>query len=114
LFRLGYHTMPEDGFIGSHARWIAGYILARGCKSITMSQIGRAYRDLRGQSQEIQRVMQFLSDAGWVTLEEQTRHDSFVWRVSPAVHTVFSARAKAELEHRELVRELIKIKVSDL
>ncbi len=114
LFRLGYHTMPEDGFIGSHARWIAGYILARECRSISMSQIGRAYRELRGKTREFQIVMQFLSDAGWVAPEEQTRHDSFVWRVNPAVYTVFSARAKEERERREQVRELIKIKVANL
>ena len=113
LFRLGFQTMPEEN-CGTSARWVASYVLAHKKTSITLREIGRVYRDLRGKEQEIQNIMSYLCDAGWAQAEKQKRHDSFVWAINPAVHTLFAERAEAEKDRREKVRELIRQKVTDL
>jgi Protein of unknown function (DUF3987) len=113
LFRLGYETMPEEGLPASHARWIAGYILAHRSEQIRAREIGRAYRALRGKPQEIIDIMGVLSDAGWA-IPANTRVDSACWRVNPAVHGRFKEAAEAEAKRRETVRELIRKKVSEL
>ena len=66
LFRLGFETMPEEGAAAGHARWIAQHILAHGAATITSSEIGRVYRDLRGKVTEIAAAMDVLVDTGWV------------------------------------------------
>jgi Protein of unknown function (DUF3987) len=41
LYRLGFETMPEEGALASHARWIAGHILSHRLDHITARDIGR-------------------------------------------------------------------------
>ena len=64
LFRLGFETVPEEG--ASHARWLAGHILAHQVQDITAREIGRAYRPLRGRPGDIAWTMDILADAAWV------------------------------------------------
>jgi len=85
-----------------HARWIAGYILSRGLDQITVRDIGRAYHDLRDRKDDIPRVMQTLDAAGWVNEVDPGRgKPPKQWKINPAVHTVFAARAAEERQRRE-------------
>lgn len=113
LFRLGSETMPEEGAPAGHARWLAGYILAHGTERITASEIGRAYRPLRGKPLDIAQAMAVLCDAGWATPAE-SRCDSARWAINPAVHVRFAASAALEKERRARVMQAIKQKVVDL
>jgi len=113
LFRLGFETMPEEGAPAAHARWIAGYILTRRAEHIAASEIGRAYRPLRGKPGEIAEAMAVLNDVGWTTPSE-ARHDGARWSINPAVHQVFEAAALAERERRMQVRQAIAAEVADL
>ena len=113
LFRLGFETMPEEGAAAGHARWIAQHILAHGAATITSSEIGRVYRDLRGKVTEIAAAMDVLVDTGWVQAAD-SRKDGRRWAVNPAVHVDFAAAAAAEKARRAAVVELIKVKVQTL
>ena len=66
LFRLGFETLPEAGSPATHARWIAGHVLAHGLDNITASKIGRAYRELRGKLKDLELSLYYrrLSDLG--------------------------------------------------
>jgi putative DNA primase/helicase len=87
----------------THARWIAGYILAQARNKLTARDIGKHYRALRGDKIETARAMETLEAIGWVV---PTRTDSGPptrWRVNPRVHTIFARRAAEEREHRAWV-----------
>jgi hypothetical protein len=97
----------------THARWVAGYILARKLASVTARDIGRAYREIRGRTAEIRKAMDLLDHAGWVSPDD-TRPRGAAWDINPKVHTVFAEQAAAEKKRREAVREQIKISIAEL
>ena len=111
LFRLGFETMPEEGAAAGHARWIAQHILAHGAATITSSEIGRVYNNLRGKVTEIVAAMEVLADTGWVRPADTRKLPP---QVNPAVHVDFAAAAAAEKARRAAVVELIKTKVQAL
>jgi hypothetical protein len=113
LFRLGFETLPEEGAPVAHARWIAGYILARQADHITAREIGRAYRPLRGKPLEVDQALAVMCDASWAVPAEG-RHDGARWNVNPAVHARFAAAAAHEKQRREKVLTTIRQKVTDL
>ncbi len=88
-----------------HARWIAGYILAKALSVLTLRDVVQDYRPLRGpeQHKELLAVLTGLEAFGWLrplpapaTSPHPTR-----WAVNPAVHTDFAARAKSERSTRK-------------
>ena len=86
-----------------HSRWVAGYILARGLSRITAREIGRVYRELRGDARGISDAMEALTLAGWVTpVDTTTRPGSPLsrWLVSAAVHRLYATRGATERERR--------------
>ena len=103
LFRLGFETLPEAGSPATHARWIAGHVLAHGLDNVTASKIGRVYRELRGKPALIAEAMAILVDSGWAR-RGAGRHDSVCWEINPAVHARFAAAAETERTRREGVR----------
>ena len=113
LFRLGFETMPEEGAPIGHARWLAGHILAHQVERITASEIGRAYRPLRGKPLEINDAMAVLCHVGWCHPAEG-RHDGARWTVNPAVYVSFAKAAVLEKERRASVQKAIRQAVSDL
>jgi Protein of unknown function (DUF3987) len=113
LFRLGFETMPEEGAPVTHARWLAGHLLAHKSDYITAREIGRAYRPLRGKPMEIDQTMAFLCDAGWATPAEG-RHDSARWAINPIVHARFAAIAEVEQDRRATVLNLIRQSITEL
>jgi hypothetical protein len=94
-----------------HARWIAGHILSRGVERITAREVGRAYREVRGKEDEIERAMSLPEHAGWV---ETLPGKRLQWQVNPAAHTIFAARAEEERQRREAIRQTISTSVAEL
>jgi Protein of unknown function (DUF3987) len=91
-----------------HARWIAGYILAHDLTSLSVRDIGRAYRSLRGDVKEIALTMSYLSAIGWVTpLDVSPGKPPSRWTVTPAVHLRFHERKHYEQTTRaETIRKI--------
>jgi hypothetical protein len=97
----------------THARWVAGYILSRGLSSITARDVGRAYREIRGNTAEIRSTMDTLDHAGWVIPDEE-RPRGAAWTINPKIHALFKERAAAEKKRRDTVRELLKVSIAEL
>ncbi len=93
----------------THARWLAGHILAHRLDKISARDIGRAYHGMRDDRRALQDAMQTLTVAGWVMpRDEQPGRGATKWRVNPRVHALFGARAEAERIRRDAVRDQIK------
>jgi hypothetical protein len=100
-------TLDNDAHF-EHSRWIAGYVLARKLDKITLSNIGRAYRALRGKKYEIERALGALELAGWVYISRYHKNGRAKWwNVNPQVHSIYANRAKEERQRRK--EELEKI-----
>ena len=88
----------------NHARWIAGYILAKGEGRVTLRDIVRAYGPLRPPEakRELMEVMDSLVSVCWLRPEDQANpaRPPSAWHVNPAVYSVFAARAAAEKQRR--------------
>lgn len=102
----------------SHARWIAGHILAHRMDRVTSRDIVRAYRDLRPPEAraDLDAVMASLTTIGWLEPEVPSNPVKPVsgWTVNPAVHISFEARAERERELREKSRGDIKADIEVL
>jgi len=104
-----YGEVIGRGEQSEHARWVAGYILSRDVEEITAREIGRAYRDLREQPDEIRRVMATLEAYAWVeSIDPGCGKPVAKWRVNPMARTLFSARAAEERVRREAARQEIQ------
>jgi hypothetical protein len=95
----------------SHAKWIAGLILARNQPRITDRDIVHAYRPLRAPEcrRERQEVMESLVTVGWLLPEEQANpsRPPAAWAVNPKVLSLFSERAERERQARAQGRKQI-------
>jgi hypothetical protein len=84
----------------SHAKWIAGHILAKRLDRITTRDIMRSYGALSAPEarDELNSVMASLVAIGWVDPEppRNTLVPVSAWRVNPLVHVRFAARAESE------------------
>jgi hypothetical protein len=102
----------------SHARWIAGFILANRLDRITSRDITRAYGALRPPEcrKEMGDVMASLVVAGWLEPEEPSNALKPVssWLVNPAVHTKFAEKAAAERATRQQTKEAIAATIEEL
>ena len=94
-----------------HARWIAGYMLARKMDRITSRDVTRAYGALRPPEAraELDAVMAGLANVGWLDpeLPSHPLRPVSAWTVNPAVHIAFKDKAEREREVREKAREAI-------
>jgi Protein of unknown function (DUF3987) len=84
---------------------VAGYILSRKLKFITNRDVQRGNRTMRGLSrQEVDNIFHHLDALGWISrINAQPTN----WKVNPAVHTKFAARAAQETERRQHERAMI-------
>lgn len=88
-----------------HAKWIAGYILARKLEEITTRDVIRAYRDLQSPESrdELNSVMASLVAVSWLepVASGHTGRPTSTWTVNPAVHTTYAAKGALERKRRE-------------
>ena len=102
----------------SHARWIAGYILAHRMDRIAARDIVRAYGALRAPEakDELAAVMASLVTVGWLEPEMPSNPAKPIsaWTINPAVHVLFADRAERERSARERTREAIAAHVEEL
>jgi hypothetical protein len=88
-----------------HARWIAGYILARKVQTITARDVVRAYRDLQAPEcrDELNSVMASLVTVMWLdpVLPDNPAKPVSTWTVNPLVHENFAGQGDRERERRE-------------
>jgi hypothetical protein len=73
-----------------------------------MRDIGRAYRDLRGNIDGIVGAMQVLEHAGWVMPADGGRRDSERWLVNPSVREIFADAGAMERARRAKVKAKIQ------
>jgi hypothetical protein len=91
-----------------HARWIAGYILARKLTTISDRDVYRTYRDLRDDPDARGDAMLALAMLGWVSPSDPGNGKApKVWIVNPRVHELFGRRAELEKARREQARRSI-------
>jgi len=96
-----------------HARWIAGHILAHKLDRITARDVVRAYIQLQAPEArpELDATMAGLVTIGWLDPEPPRNllNPVSAWRVNPAVHERFAARADQErTERRQRAEEIIR------
>ena len=93
----------------SHARWIAGFILAKPTERIATREIVQAYGPLRAPEarRELLEVIESLVAIGWLRPEEHSNpaRPTTAWSVNPKVYTLFAGRAAEERQRRESGRE---------
>lgn len=99
------YTTQQTG----HARWIAGFILAKRQERVTVRDVVLAYHSLRApeRRRELLEVMEGLVSMGWLRPEERadpTRPPT-AWCVNPAVLRQFGERGDAERLRRKQLRE---------
>jgi hypothetical protein len=88
----------------SHARWVAGHVLAHGLDRIAARDL-RGYRPLSAPEarDELNSVMASLVTLGWLDPEppRNSLNPVSAWRVNPAVHQRFAQRAEQERASRQ-------------
>lgn len=91
-----------------HVLATAGFILAHKLNVITVRDVRRGDRVMRGMSvDEAQAVLEQLDAFGWLEPVPSIRRDSTTWQVLPSVHKLFADRAEAEKARRDEVRKII-------
>lgn len=115
------HLLRADAVMFStvqagHARWIAGFILAKGLRRITRRDIVQHYGALKPPEalRELLQVMESLVTMGWLEPEEPTNptRPPPGWQVNPAIFTKFAGRAEHERIARANTRNEIARAVS--
>jgi hypothetical protein len=105
-FYTGTLDLPDE-----HERLIAiaGFILTRKPDILTNREVQAAVRSMRKlTSKDVTPVLEQLEALGWVFRSEQRRAGAPpVWRVNPAVHAHYAARARAERKRREDMRAIV-------
>lgn len=108
--RALYEDLDGDTGIHVDAKWIAGYIIARGLSEITEREIYRAYTRFRGmgerQRQPILRAMEF---SGWLQPKRRGHAGTPItaWYVNPRVHELFAKHVQPEIDARATARQIL-------
>jgi hypothetical protein len=109
--RAFYEGVLGRSNVDVHARWVAGFILARERGVIEARDIYKNYPALKKQDRrgDIPAVMYDLEMHGWVRLISHDTHGKpSKWKVNPMAHDGrFAERAKMEKAHRQGVQEKI-------
>ncbi len=117
------HMLRADAVMFStaqtgHAGWVAGFILAQKLDRVTSRDVVQAYRALRSPEAraELTGVMDSLVTVGWLDPEPPANPARPVsaWKVNPAVHVRFAAKAEREQARREEARENLAAHVDAL
>jgi hypothetical protein len=88
---------------------VAGYILARELKELTVRDIQRGTRSMRKLARrDIENICDYLAAMYWLTKVAGRRASEAKWMVNPVVHRLFKTRASEEKIRRQVVSELLK------
>ena len=105
--RFYNEILPTNRNIG-HARWIAGFILAKGIINVSERVLYRSNRELRNFPDLLQEAMKILWAAGWVDATKYKKdHRPSHWRVNEQCHSLYANRANEEKQRRAMA--VIKI-----
>ena len=103
-FYAGLMGLTEDQEI---LRDVAGYILARELRTVTMRTLQRGSRAMRKLTRDDgARIFEQLEAMGWLE-QVSKRTDAPSWRVLDEVHTLYQAKAQEERQRRDEVRAAI-------
>ncbi len=117
------HLLRADAVMFStaqtgHAGWVAGFILAHRMERITTRDVVQAYGALRSPEMrgELAEVMASLVTVGWLEPEPPSNPVRPVgaWKVNPAAHVLFAAKAEHERRRRDEARENLAAHVDAL
>lgn len=88
---------------------VAGYILAHEKGVVSNRDVQRGDSTMRGlERNQIQRIFEQMEALGWLEQAPARRAmDPPIWKVNPAVHSLYAARAKSERTRRLAAREAI-------
>jgi hypothetical protein len=88
-----------------HARWIAGFILAKRLPEITIRHVMRAYGALRAPDhrKQLLEVLTGLENLGWL----RATANSTRWVMNPQVHQLFAKQAQTERAARDETKSRI-------
>jgi hypothetical protein len=97
-----YNHILGASQIEEHARWVAGFIVARGLASITERDVYKNYSAFKGQDTrgELTNTMRDLELNDWLRPTKFASGRPMHWAVNPAVHATFAERARSERERR--------------
>jgi hypothetical protein len=104
-----YNHILGASQIEEHARWVAGFIVARGLASITERDVYKNYsafkrQDTRG---DLTNTMRDLELNDWLRPTKFASGRPTHWAVNPAVHVAFAERARSERERRTRAMDAI-------
>jgi hypothetical protein len=93
----------------NHARWIAGFILAKGKSRIAVRDVVANYRELRAPEalKELHASMEGLVSMGWLQAEEPSNpsRQPTAWTVNPMVLARLAERGAQERDRRKRAQE---------
>jgi hypothetical protein len=97
-----YNHILGASQIEEHARWVAGFIVARGLASITERDVYKNYSAFKGQDTrgDLTNTMRDLELNDWLRPTKFASGRPTHWAVNPAVHVAFAERARSERERR--------------
>ncbi|SFI39799.1 DUF3987 domain-containing protein [Bradyrhizobium sp. Gha] len=104
-----YNHVLGASQIEEHARWVAGYIVARGLASITERDVYKNYSAFKGQDTrgDLTNTMRDLELNDWLRPTKFTGGRPTHWAVNPAVHVAFAERGLSERERRSKAMDAI-------
>ena len=97
-----YNYVLGASQIEDHARWVAGFIVARGMAAITERDVYKNYSAFKGQDTrgDLTNTMRDLELNDWLRPTKFAGGRPTHWTVNPVVHATFAERAWIERERR--------------
>jgi hypothetical protein len=105
--RIYSRYFDEYDASGSDVRWIADHILAHHSERLTARDLYRAKPEFDKHRKRLERAVDGLVDANWLTVVPGRQVNSITYVVNPIVHTKYAERAEQERERRAAIREKI-------
>lgn len=100
--------LPSNQYV-KHARWAAGFILAKGSTELRERDLYRANREFRDSPDILHETMKILGAMGWVEPGKFRNNGRPIkWSINPQCHTMYAKRAELEKRRRQEVREKIR------
>jgi hypothetical protein len=104
-----YNLILGASQIEEHARWVAGFILARGRTLIEERDVYKNYSAFKGKDTrgDLTNTMRDLELNDWLRPTKFSSGRPTHWAINPAVHDVFAEQARSERERRTRAMDAI-------